>query len=63
MVSLIGSIITPILLPGVYQGLMTGSFGSYVAITLIGALMQSVVGPILPTLLTVLYVDYSAPRT
>jgi hypothetical protein len=56
----IGGVVSPAYLPGVFEGLMAGSLGSYVLVAVVGGVVQTLVGPILPVLMTVLYLDYSA---
>jgi hypothetical protein len=62
VVTVIASIATPAYLPGLMEGILTGSVGSFVLVALVGGAVQTLLGPILPTLLTVLYFDYVAYR-
>lgn len=62
VVTVIASIATPAYLPGLMEGILTGSVGSFVLVALVGGVVQTLLGPILPTLLTVLYFDYMAYR-
>jgi uncharacterized membrane protein YvlD (DUF360 family) len=52
------SIINPVFVPGLFEGLITGSLTSYVVIAVVSGVVQALLGPIMPTLLTVLYFDY-----
>ncbi len=60
VIAVIGSVVSPALIPGVFEGLMSGSIGTYVLVTVMNGIVQTVVGPILPVVITVLYRDYSA---
>jgi hypothetical protein len=57
LVAVLGGFAPMLLLPGLYQGLMTGSTVSYVELALVGGAVNLVLGPILPTLVAVLYFD------
>jgi hypothetical protein len=50
----------PMLLPGVYAGLIRGSVSSYLQVAIVGGAVQVVLGPIVPTLMTALYFDLGA---
>jgi len=58
VVGLGASIINPVFVPGLFEGLMTGSLTSYVVIAVVSGVVQALLGPIMPTLITVLYFDY-----
>jgi hypothetical protein len=60
VVGTIGGLFSPIFLPGVMQGMMSGSPGAYLLVAIAGGIAQVVLGPLIPTLLTVLYFDYAA---
>jgi hypothetical protein len=62
VVGLLGALLSPIFLPGVMQGVMSGSPGAYLLVALAAGIAQIVLGPLIPTLLTVLYFDYAARR-
>lgn len=59
VVGVIGGLFSPIYLPGIAEGILTGSVVSYVIVGVGSGLAQILVGPILPTVLTVLYFDYA----
>jgi hypothetical protein len=61
-ISVVASLAAPFYVPVMFQGLFSGSVGSLVLVTLISAAIQSILAPIVPTLLTVLYFDYVANR-
>jgi MFS family permease len=58
VVGVIGGLVSPIYLPGVAEGFLNGSVISYVIVGLGSGLVQILLGPLLPALLTVLYFDY-----
>ena len=62
VMTIIASVATPLYLPGMMEGIITGSMGSFVLVALVSGAVQILVGPIVPTLLTVLYFDYEANR-
>ena len=62
VVGLPSVILNPLALPGVFRGMMTGSIQAYAVIILVSGLVTTVVGPIMPILLTVLYSDYSSSQ-
>lgn len=62
VVGLLGALLSPIFLPGVMQGVMSGSPAAYLLVALAAGIAQIVLGPLIPTLLTVLYFDYAAQR-
>jgi hypothetical protein len=43
----------------VFEGLLTGNMGPYLVLVLISGAVNALVGPILPTMLTLLYYDYA----
>ena len=57
LVAVLGGFAPMLLLPGLYQGLMTGSVASYVELALVGGVVNLFLGPILPTLVAVVYFD------
>ena len=57
LVAVLGGFAPMLLLPGLYQGLMTASVASYVQLALVGGAVNLILGPILPTLVAVLYFD------
>ena len=59
---IIGLVVSPVNIPGVMAGYLEGSLGSYVVLAIVGGAIQIAVGPILPTLVTVLFFDYAAER-
>jgi hypothetical protein len=61
VVGLLGALVSPIFLPGVMQGVMSGSPAAYLLVTAASGIAQIVLGPLIPALLTVLYFDYAAP--
>jgi hypothetical protein len=62
VVTVVASIATPVYLPGLMDGIINGSVASFVVVALVGGAVQTLLGPIVPTLLTVLYFDYVAYR-
>lgn len=42
-----------------FQGMLTGNMGTYLVLVLVSVAVNALVGPILPTLLTLLYYDYA----
>lgn len=62
VISVIASVATPVYLPGMMDGIISGSVGSFVLVALVTGAIQTLLGPIVPTLLTVLYFDYVANR-
>jgi hypothetical protein len=62
VITVIAGIATPVWLPGVMDGIISGSIGSFVLIALVSGAIQILLGPIVPTLLTVVYFDYQANR-
>jgi hypothetical protein len=62
VVGVLGGLLSPIFLPGVMQGVMSGSPGAYLLVALAAGIAQIILGPLIPTLLTVLYFDYAARR-
>jgi hypothetical protein len=62
VVGVLGALLSPIFLPGVMQGVMSGSPGAYLLVALAAGIAQIVLGPLVPTLMTVLYFDYAARR-
>jgi hypothetical protein len=66
VVGVLSGLVSVIFLPGVMEGLLSGSVTSLLLVTLGSGLVQVLLGPIVPTLLTVLYFDYarqSSPST
>jgi hypothetical protein len=63
VVGLLGALVSPIFLPGVMQGIMSGSPAAYLLVTAASGIAQIVLGPLIPALLTVLYFDYAARPT
>jgi uncharacterized membrane protein YjgN (DUF898 family) len=63
VVGLIGGLVSPIFLPGVMQGVLTGSPAAYLLVAVVSGLVQIVLGPILPAVVTVLYFDYAQPTS
>jgi hypothetical protein len=59
VVGLVGGLLNPVFIPDVAAGLATGSAWSYTIVGAVSGLAQVLVGPILPTLMTVLYFDYA----
>ncbi len=59
VVGVIGLVVSPAYLPGVFEGLMSGSVGSFAFVALVSGAVRTLVGPIVPVLMTVLYFDYS----
>lgn len=62
VVGLVGGLLNPVFIPDVAAGLATGSAWSYTIVGAVSGLAQVIVGPILPTLMTVLYFDYAGGR-
>ena len=62
VVGVVGGFISPIYIPGVAEGILSGSPSSYLLVAIVSAVVQVFVGPIFPLLLTVLYLDYAAAR-
>jgi hypothetical protein len=62
VIGLVGGLVSPMYVPGVAEGVLSGSLSSYMLIAVVTALVQVVVGPVFPTLLTVLYLDYAGAR-
>jgi hypothetical protein len=62
VVTIIASVATPLYVPGMMEGIISGSVGSFVLVALVSGAIQILIGPIVPTLLTVLYFDYEANR-
>jgi hypothetical protein len=60
VIGLISGLVSPFYLPGVASGFFSGNAWTYVTVTVAGAVAQVAIGPILPTLLTILYLDYAA---
>jgi MFS family permease len=60
VISFVSGLVSPFYLPGVASGFFTGNSWTYVTVTVAGAVIQVAIGPILPTLLTILYFDYAA---
>lgn len=67
-VAVVGSL-TGIFYPAdMFEGMLTGNIGTYLVLVLISGAVNALLGPILPTLLTLLYYDYAglspaSPRT
>ena len=59
-ISVLTSIASPLYLPGMMEGLVTGSTTTYLVLGLVSAAVNTLVTPILPILLTLLYFDYAA---
>jgi len=57
LIGLVGSFMPMLLVPGLYRGLLTGSVDSYVQLALVSGAVNLVLGPILPTLVAVLFFD------
>ena len=57
LVTVVGGVLPMVLVPGLYGGMLTGSVASYVELALVSGGINLVLGPILPTLATVLYFD------
>jgi hypothetical protein len=62
VLTIIASVATPLYVPGVMEGIVSGSVGSFVIVALVSGAIQILIGPVIPTLLTVLYFDYEANR-
>jgi len=62
VIGIAGLVVSPVYIPGVMEGFLEGSPGSYIVVAIIGGAIQIALGPILPTLLTVLFFDYAAER-
>ncbi len=62
VLTIIASVATPLYVPGLMEGIISGSVGSFVVVALVSGAIQILIGPIIPTLLTVLYFDYQANR-
>lgn len=62
VVTVVASFATPVYLPGLMDGIINGSVGSFVVVALVGGAAQTLLGPIIPTLLTVLFFDYVTYR-
>jgi hypothetical protein len=62
VVGVAAGLLNPVFLPDVAAGLATGSVLSYAIIAVVAALAQTLFGPVLPTVLTVVYFDYAAER-
>jgi hypothetical protein len=62
LVAVLGGFAPMLLVPGLYQGLMTGTVASYVQLALVGGAVNLVLGPILPTLVAVVYFDLADRR-
>ncbi|MDQ6794392.1 MAG: hypothetical protein M3067_06175 [Chloroflexota bacterium] len=60
VVALIGGLVSPIFDPGVMQGVLSWSPWAYLLVTVVGGIVQIVLGPLIPALMTVLYFDYAA---
>jgi hypothetical protein len=58
VVGLISGLVSVIFVPGVMEGILTGSLTSLLLVTLGSGIVQVLLGPIVPILLTVLYFDY-----
>lgn len=58
-VSLVAGIVTPFLFPAFAEGFLTGAMTSNLLYVLFLAAVGSLTGPILPILITLLYLDYS----
>jgi hypothetical protein len=63
VVGVIGGLVSVIFLPGVMEGLLTGSLVSVLLVTLGSGVVQVLLGPILPILLAVVYFDYVGRAT
>jgi hypothetical protein len=63
VVSVISGLVSVIFLPGVVQGIMSGSLTSLLLVTLGSGLVQILLGPLLPILITVVYFDYARRAT
>jgi hypothetical protein len=59
VVGVIGLVVSPAYVPGVFEGLMSGSVGSYALVAIVSGALRTLVGPIVPVLMTVLYFEYS----
>jgi hypothetical protein len=60
VVGVIGALFSPVYIPGLAEGILTGSVLSYTMVGVTSGLAQVLLGPILPTVLTVMYYDYAA---
>lgn len=60
LISVISSVVNPLVVPGLFEGLVSGSISSYILLTAVSGIIQTLAGPILPIVVTVLYFDYSA---
>jgi len=58
VVGLISSLFSPLFLPGIAEGLVTGSVVTYAIVGLGSGIAQVLLGPIVPTVVTILYFDY-----
>ena len=57
---LIAGIINPFLIPGVSEGVLRGSLASYAVAAVVSGIVQILLGPIFPAVLTAIYFDYAA---
>jgi membrane-anchored glycerophosphoryl diester phosphodiesterase (GDPDase) len=63
VVGVISGLVSVMFLPGVMEGILTGSLTSLLLVTLGSGVVQVLLGPIVPILLTVLYFDYARRAT
>jgi len=63
VVGVISGLVSVMFLPGVMEGIMSGSLTSLLLVTLGGGIVQLLLGPLLPILMTVLYLDYARRAT
>lgn len=63
VISVIGGLVSPFFLPGVMEGVMTGSPTTYIFVTLVSGVVQVLLGPIIPIIVTLLYFDYARQQT
>jgi hypothetical protein len=59
VIAILSGLVSVIFLPGVMEGLMSGSVASILLVTLGSGVVQVLLGPLVPILLTVLYFDYA----
>jgi hypothetical protein len=63
VLGLLGSVINPLYLPGMFEGFMSGSLAAYLVFALVSGAVNALIGPIMPILLTLLHRDYAAHST
>ena len=59
VVVVITTVVSPLYLPGVTEGILSGSAASYFVVVVVSGLVNALVSPILAIILTVVYFDYA----